>query len=95
MVRWTDDNITQQGTVAGLPTISSQTWSVRKDERVLADSKMVDITPLGLRLRRALTVLSKHGVLLVRDINRCLADLAIRSVLSGWHYISLLRQDDK
>jgi hypothetical protein len=70
--------------------LAAATHAVRGNDGVLAESVMWDKTPLGLRLRRALKVLCKHGQRTVRDITLPngkwldFKDLSIPRSAQGW-----------
>ena len=89
-VSWKHHAIQQEHIPAGTISLAAATHAVRGNDGVLAESVMWDKTPLGLRLRRALKVLCKHGQRTVRDITLPngkwldFKDLSIPRSAQGW-----------
>lgn len=67
-VLWQHTSIQQQSTTSGNKTLMSETRAAREDTAAMAESSMWDRTPVGLRLCRALKVLTHHCLFTVRSI---------------------------
>ena len=91
-VTWRHEDIHQQSTTVGqsLITTTLRQGKSRSNHALLAESAMWDSTPLALRLRRALKVLNRHKVLLLRTLTlpngkwKPFRDLPVPKEESGW-----------
>ena len=89
-VSWKHISINQASSHTDTQTLMQATRKARTDDSAMAESRMWDATPIELRIRRALKVLTRHEVIHVRALTLSsgrwipFRDLPIPKQETGW-----------